>query len=109
MQLTSILAIYSLFWVMSAFLVMPFGIRTHREAGEALVPGQADSAPSNFRPGRIALRATVLAALLFGAFYANYVNGWIETGDINYAQPPQEILDEHARMLAGVKPDAAAD
>lgn len=33
MKWTSILAIYALFWVLSAFLVMPFGLRTHDEAG----------------------------------------------------------------------------
>ena len=28
MHLTSIVAIYSLFWVLAAFVVMPFGVRT---------------------------------------------------------------------------------
>ena len=37
MKWTSILAIYSLFWVLSAFLVMPFGIKTHDEAGIAKI------------------------------------------------------------------------
>ncbi len=83
MAITSIIAIYGLFWVLSAFLVMPFGIRTHDEAGIDKVPGQAESAPANFRPQRIALRATVLAAILFGAYYANYVNGWIGPRDLN--------------------------
>jgi predicted secreted protein len=73
---TSIIAIYFLFWVMSAFFVMPFGLRTPDETGEALVPGQAESAPSNFRPGLVAIRATILSILLFGLYYANYVNGW---------------------------------
>ena len=77
MKLTSIIAIYALFWVMSAFLVLPFGVRTHDEAEVEKVPGQADSAPVEFRPGRIAKRATVLSAVLFGLYYANYVNGWI--------------------------------
>ena len=58
MQVTSILAIYFLFWVMSAFVMLPFGVRTADEAGVEKVPGQADSAPVNFRPGRLALRAT---------------------------------------------------
>jgi hypothetical protein len=47
---TSIVAIYSLFWVFAAFLVMPFGIRTHDELGMGKVDGQAHSAPGNFRP-----------------------------------------------------------
>lgn len=77
MKVTSILAIYALFWVMSAFIVMPFGLRTPHEAGEEAEQGHAESAPVNFNPRRIALRATVLAAVLFALYYANYVNGWL--------------------------------
>ncbi len=88
MEWTSIIAIYALFWVLSAFLVMPFGIRTHDEADVAKVQGQADSAPVNFQPGRIALRAAVLAAVLFGLYYANYVNGWITPNDLNFFGTP---------------------
>ncbi|MBB3980898.1 putative secreted protein [Sphingobium fontiphilum] len=73
----AILAIYVLFWVISAFIVLPFGIRTPDETGEAMVKGQADSAPSNFRPGRVAIRATILSAVLFGLYYANYTQGWV--------------------------------
>jgi len=89
MKWTSILAIYALFWVMSAFLLLPFGIRTHDEAGVAKVPGQADSAPANFRPGRLALRATVLSAVLCGLYVANYAYGWITADTLNlFGQPP---------------------
>lgn len=88
MKWTSILAIYSLFWVMSAFLVMPFGLRTHDEAGIDKVPGQADSAPVNFRPGLIAKRASVVALVLFGVFYLNYVAGWIEVEDLDWFKAP---------------------
>ena len=77
MKLTSIVAIYLLFWVMSAFILLPFGVKTHDEAGIPKVPGQADSAPAHFRPGRVALRATVLSAVLCGLYVANYVLGWI--------------------------------
>jgi predicted secreted protein len=77
MQWTSALAIYVLFWAFSVFLVLPFGIRTTEEAGAERVPGQADSAPHEFRPARIALRVTVVATLLFALFYANFTFGWI--------------------------------
>lgn len=83
MHWASILAIYLLFWVMSVFLLLPFGVRTPDETGETLVPGQATSAPGNFRPGRLAIRATILAAILCGLYVANYVNGWISPDDIN--------------------------
>jgi len=91
MKWTSVLAIYCLFWVMSAFILLPFGVRTHDEAGVEKVPGQADSAPANYRPGRICLAATILAALLCGLYYANYVNGWIVVSDLNFFGSPPEI------------------
>ena len=77
MKITSILAIYFLFWVMTAFFMLPFGIRTHEELGEAKVAGQADSAPANFRPGRLALRATIVAAVLTALYVLNYTQGWV--------------------------------
>ncbi|MEC3949532.1 DUF1467 family protein [Sphingobium sp. HWE2-09] len=73
----AIFAIYFLMWVISAFIMLPFGIRTPDETGEVLLKGQADSAPSNFRPGLVMLRATILATLMFGLYYANYVQGWV--------------------------------
>ena len=73
----------SLFWVMAAFIVLPFGVRTHDELGQAKILGQADSAPGNFNPRRIAIRATILSALMFGFYYANYINGWITVADLD--------------------------
>ena len=83
MKWTSILAIYLLFWVMSAFFLLPFGVKTHDELGVEKVPGQADSAPANFRPGRIALRATALAAVLTTFYVLNYIYGWIGVEDLD--------------------------
>ena len=91
MQWTSIVAIYFLFWVLSAFLMLPFGIRTHDEAGIEKVPGQADSAPANFRPWRVVLRATILAAVLCALFVANYLNGWITAEDIDIFGAPPDL------------------
>jgi predicted secreted protein len=78
MSWTSIVAIYALFWVLTAFVILPIGVRTHEEMGVEKTPGQADSAPANFRPGTIILRTTLLSLGLFGLYYLNYVNGWID-------------------------------
>lgn len=83
MQWTSILAIYVLFWVMSAFILLPFGVKTHDEMGIEKVPGQADSAPGNFRPWRIVTRATILAASLTALYVANFIYGWIGVEDLD--------------------------
>jgi predicted secreted protein len=84
MRWTSALAIYFLFWVMSAFLVMPFGVRTADELGVDKVPGQAESAPANWRPMRVVITTTIVATLLFGLYYANYVNGWITAQTLDF-------------------------
>ncbi len=93
MQITSIIAIYALFWVMCAFLLLPFGVKTADEAGVQKVPGQADSAPANFRPSRVIFRATLIAAALTAFFVANYTQQWITVDDIDllgrYAPPPE--------------------
>jgi predicted secreted protein len=79
MRWTSALAIYVLFWAFSVFLVLPFGVKTSAEAGVDPVPGHAESAPHEFRLGRLALRVTIVATVLFGLFYANYIYGWVTT------------------------------
>jgi predicted secreted protein len=73
----TVLAIYLLFWIMSAFLVLPFeGRKTGIHESER-VGGQENGAPPQFRPGRVAVRTTILSSALFAAFYANYVYGWV--------------------------------
>ena len=92
MEWTSILAIYFLIWVMSAFILLPFGIRTADEAGVAKVPGQADSAPANFRPSRLMIRATVAATLLTTIYVLNYEYGWITAQDLDILpEPPSQL------------------
>ena len=81
MQWTSVLAIYFLFFVFSAFVLLPFGVRTHDEAGVEKIPGQADSAPVEFRAGRLLLRAAILAlvvtAFAVGTMFASKLAGWV--------------------------------
>ena len=91
MQITSIVAIYALIWVVTAFVLLPFGIKTHDEAGIAKVLGQADSAPANFMPGRVVFRATIIAAALTTLFILNYINGWVGVEAINVFE---QIKDE---------------
>ena len=90
MQITSIIAIYGLFWVMCAFVMLPLGVKTADEVGAEKVRGQADSAPANFSGRKVVLRATVLAAVLCGLFVANYVEEWVVMDDINlFGEPPE--------------------
>ena len=84
MSIGSIVAIYLLFFVASAFVLLPFGVRTHEEVGAERVPGQADSAPHRFDLVRHLLKAALLAALLFALYYANWAQGWITAEDLDF-------------------------
>ena len=84
MRWTSIAAIYILFWTLSLFLVLPWGVRTSEEEGARPEPGHAESAPHEFRAKRILLWTTLVATTLFGIYYANYVNGWITVASIDW-------------------------
>ncbi len=83
MKWTSIAAIYLLFWVMSAFVVMPFFVRTAEEEGVTPKPGHAESAPHHFHPWRIVMTTTLVSTTAFGLYYANYVYGWISAESFN--------------------------
>lgn len=82
MKPASALAIYLLFWSLTLFAVLPFGVRTTREEGGQPVPGEADSAPSDPRLRMKLKWTTIIATTLFALFYANYVAGWIKLDDI---------------------------
>ena len=52
--------------------------------GAEKIAGQADSAPHRFDLPRHLLRAALLALLLCGLYYANWTQGWIKVGDLDF-------------------------
>jgi predicted secreted protein len=72
MQLASALAVYFIIWWVTLFCVLPFGIRSQKEAGD-VVPGSDPGAPTAARLGRVALINTVVAFVVFALFWALYV------------------------------------
>ncbi len=89
MEPISALAIYFLFWFFCLFLVLPFEAGTDREAGVEPLPGNAESAPHRFRPGRVVLRTTIVAGIMFALFYANYIYGWIGADFLDFLKPEE--------------------
>jgi len=78
----SAFAIYALFWMVTLFAVLPWGVHTDREAGQGIVPGAADSAPANPRIVRKLVLTTVISGALFALFLANFTFGWLTMDDI---------------------------
>lgn len=87
MRFSSALAIFTLFWAMSYFFVLPFRLKSG-DGPDAFVPGQAESAPPRFSFRRTAFWTTVVAIILFGLYYANYVYGWIGVGSLDFFSAP---------------------
>jgi predicted secreted protein len=84
MKFSSIVAIYFLFFCASAFVLLPFGVKTSEELGQEMVPGQAESAPHRFDLKRHLIKAAILAAALFAVYYANWFYGWITPDDLDF-------------------------
>ena len=84
MKWTSVLAIYFLMFCFTAFLTLPFGVKTAEEAGTERVPGQAESAPHRFDLPRHLIRSAVIAVVLTALYVANYQFGWITVEDLDF-------------------------
>ena len=83
MEFSSIIAIYFLFFAFSAFVLLPFGVRTDEEVGKPKLPGHAESAPHKFDVKRHLVKAALLGAVLFAIYYANWTFGWITPDDLD--------------------------
>lgn len=84
MKFSSIVAIYFLFFCASAFVLLPFGVKTSEELGETMVPGQAESAPHRFDLKRHLIKAAILSAVLFAIYYVNWAYGWVTPSDLDF-------------------------
>ncbi len=82
MNWVSAIAIYCLFWAITLFMVLPWGIRTAQESGEPEVPGQAKSAPVQPMLRRKLIWTTAISAVFFGLFWLNLSNGWLTLADV---------------------------
>jgi predicted secreted protein len=97
MRWTSVLAVYLLIWWLVVFAVIPFGLRTHRELGEDLIPGQSHSAPANFRPRRIIAWTTAISTVIMLLYYLNFTYGWITPRSIIWLFPLPSFMSASGR------------
>jgi predicted secreted protein len=75
MTIVSIIAEYFICWWITLFMVLPIGLRTQADE-KSVVNGTVQSAPARFRPWRVFLMTTVLAAVFYSIwYYATVVMG----------------------------------
>lgn len=75
MSLTAGLAIYLVFWWLTLFLVLPFGIS--RVDPDDLLPGEDPGAPAKPRLMKKFAITTALSLVFFAIFYFVQDSGWI--------------------------------
>jgi len=69
MSVSSAIAIYFIIWWIVLFAVLPWGIRTQQEEG-VVVPGSEPSAPARMRFLKLIVANSIVAGIVFAAFYA---------------------------------------
>lgn len=63
------IVVFAMLYIVVLFCVLPIGVRTSDEAGEAMLPGQATSAPANPQMWRKAALTFAISAVLFALYY----------------------------------------
>ena len=63
---------------------MPFGTRNAHESGEAVEEGNEPGAPVNPRLVRKAAITTILATVIFAAFYVAQTRGFLNLGSLPF-------------------------
>ena len=84
MSLASAIAIYFIVWWICLFAVLPFGVRSAHEMGEAVEQGNEAGAPVQHLLPRKVLATTILAAAVFGLIWGQMTYGWIAFEDIPF-------------------------
>jgi len=64
----SAIAIYFIIWWLVLFAVLPWGVRSQHETGEAITPGSDPGAPVVPHLKRKLIATTIVAAICFGTF-----------------------------------------
>jgi predicted secreted protein len=84
MSTATALAMFFLIWWVVLFAVLPWGVRSQHEGGE-IAPGTDPGAPVMPRLGRKLMWTTLVAGIVFAAFYVVYTDRLVT---INGLMPP---------------------
>ena len=78
---STLFAIYFVVWWVTLFVTLPFGVRSqHEEGGGA--PGTDPGAPVASQMGRKLIWTTIVATVVFVAFYALYASHAVTLEDL---------------------------
>ena len=64
----TIFAEYFICWWLTLFMVLPIGLKTQGDE-KSVANGTVESAPAHFRPLRVFLTTTIVAAIIYAVWY----------------------------------------
>jgi predicted secreted protein len=82
MAWTTAFAIYFIIWWVVLFAVLPFGVRSHAETGEAVEPGNDPGAPTVAALKAKLLWTTLVACVVFAMCWVVYVYRLVALDDL---------------------------
>ncbi|MBV1887483.1 MAG: DUF1467 family protein [Parvibaculaceae bacterium] len=77
------MAIYVIFWWLTLFAVLPFGVKPHQDAA-AYNAGTRGSAPENPHMKAKLLTTTGISLVIFAAFYWTVVHSGLTLADVPF-------------------------
>jgi len=95
MSIAFAIAIYFVIWWVLLFAILPWGVRTSEEVGEATDTGFADSAPHKPRLIPKIIATTIVSAIVFAGVYAIMVHHVITLDDIPFLPDYEPVQEAH--------------
>ena len=83
MAWTTAAAVYFVIWWTVLFAVLPFGVRSHAEAGTEVEAGNDPGAPVVAALGRKAIWTTVVATIVFAILWVIYTYRLVTLDDLS--------------------------
>lgn len=81
MNLTGGIVLYAVLWFLTLFIVVLIGQKSQADAGE-IVPGTHAGAPADLKVGRIVIRTTVVATLIWAVIAWVILGGFISREEL---------------------------
>jgi predicted secreted protein len=82
MSITSAIVLFAVLWFLVLFCYLPFVSHTQQQEGK-VEPGTHASAPSDFKPGRVARRVSLITVVLWVLLSAVILSGAITVRDFD--------------------------
>ena len=75
------IVLFIVIWGVVFFMALPFGVRSHEEAGEDVVTGNDSGAPVKTLLGKKLIATTLIAGVLWGLYFWAITTGLISIYD----------------------------